>query len=249
MFTLHRCGYVFWQLFSIVDSVLYCQENTYQGSVWFCLCVYLLHLQDRTTRMRYLCFVPSLQWTVTFLLRTSSATQRHSLLWRLIILENSGNQGSSSIGKHSPSQIVSLIGLRLVQKPFDTYLRIRIPWHPRLRMPDVFFGCSNSKLLSSGAVVGAIVVLVATRGVDSVDASFCSVSSAFWRARLPSQHMQTRAKKTKFRCQHDVNRLIMCPEYSCRGKRLGETVLSFETKLSVCSGWLLNNWEASYKCQ
>lgn len=135
MFARHRCGYVFWQLFFIVDSVLYCQENTYQGSVWFCLCVYLLHLQDRTTRMRYLCFVPSLQWTVTFLLRTSSATQRHSLLWRLIILENSGNQGSSSIGKHSPSQIVSLIGLRLVQKPFDTYLRIRIPWHPRLRMP------------------------------------------------------------------------------------------------------------------
>lgn len=106
-----------------------------QGFVWFCLCVYLLHLQERTTRTRYLYLLPSLHRTVTFLLRTSSGTQRHSLLWRLIILENSGNQGSSSIGKHCPSQIMSRIGLLLVQKPFDTYLRIRIPWHPRLRMP------------------------------------------------------------------------------------------------------------------
>lgn len=116
-------------------SLLLWTERVYQGFVWFCLCVYLLHLQERTTRTRYLCLVPSLHKTVTFLFLISSATQRHSLLWRLMILENSGNHGSSSIGKHCPSQIMSRIGLLLVQKPFDTYLRIRIPWHPRLRMP------------------------------------------------------------------------------------------------------------------
>lgn len=116
-------------------SLLLWTERVCQGFVWFCLCVYLLHLQERTTRTRYLCLVPSLHITVTFLVLTSSATQRHSLLWRLIILENSGNQGSSSIGKHCPSQIMSRIGLLLVQRPFDTYLRIRIPSHPRLRMP------------------------------------------------------------------------------------------------------------------
>lgn len=110
-------------------------ERVCQGFVWFCLCVYLLHLQERITRTRYLCLVPSLHITVTFLVLISSATQRHSLLWRLIILENSGNQGSWSIGKHCPSQIMSRIGLLLVQRPFDTYLRIRIPSHPRLRMP------------------------------------------------------------------------------------------------------------------
>lgn len=115
-------------------KILICTARN-QGFVWFCFCVYLLHLQDRTTLTRYLRLVPSLQCTVTFRLRTSSATQRHSRLWRLIILENSGNQGSSSIGKHFPSQIVSRMGLLLVQKPFDKYLRIRMPWHPRLRMP------------------------------------------------------------------------------------------------------------------
>lgn len=123
---------------SFVHHCRFCSlllERVYQGFVWFCLCVYLLHLQERTTLTRYLYLVPSLHITVTFLVLKSSATQRHSLLWRLIILENSGNHGSSSIGRHCPSQIMSRIDLVLVQRPFDTYLLIRIPSHPRLRMP------------------------------------------------------------------------------------------------------------------
>lgn len=105
------------------------------GLVWFCLRVYLLHLQDRTTDTLYFLIVPSLQINFTFLVLRSSATQRHSLLWRLIILEKFGKKGSWSIGKQSPSQIMSRKGRLLVQKPFDTYLRKRIPVHPRLRIP------------------------------------------------------------------------------------------------------------------
>ena len=93
--------------------------------------------------------------------------------------------------------------------------------------------------------MGPAVLLVITRGVDSVDGSF----SSFWRATLLCQHMQTRANMIKFRCQHVVYKVIMRPGNSCGRERLEEGVLGYETKLSVCSGWLLNNWEASYKCQ
>lgn len=186
-------------------------NRTRQGFVWFCLCVYLLHLHERTTRTRYLNLFPSIHTTVTFLVLTSSATQRHSLLRRLMILEYSGNQGSSSIGKHCPSQIKSRIGLLLVQRPFDTYLRIRIPWHPRLRIPDVWCGFSNSKPVSSGEVWAAFVSFVAaTRGIDSADGSFCPCSRAFWRAITPSQHLQTTTTSSmKFHPQNLLNRIIM----------------------------------------
>lgn len=152
--------------------------------------------------------------TVTFLVLTSSGTQRHSLLRRLMTLEYSGNQGSSSIGMHCPSQIRSRNGLLLVQRPFDTYLRIRIPWHPRLRMPAVWCGFSNSKPVSSAELWTAFVSFVAaTRGIDFADGSFCPCSRAFWRAITPSQHLQTTTiSSMKFRRQH-LNKIIMRREF------------------------------------
>ena len=53
--------------------------------------------------------------------------------------------------------------------------------------------------------------LAVTRGVDSVDASFCSFSCAFWRATLLSQHTQARATKIKLRCQPLENNVIVRP--------------------------------------
>lgn len=105
-------------------------------------------------------------------------------------------------------------GLLLVQKPFDMYLRIRIPSHTRLRIPEVCFGRFNSKLLSSGRVVGIIAVALVVSFlfvfVDSVDASFRSLSVA-GRATFSSKHIKTKANKIKFRCQHLENRLIVRP--------------------------------------
>ena len=127
--------FIFVRMTFKVFSLLWWARFKTQGFVWFCLSVYRLHLQDLVTRICRLCFVPSMHTIVTFLVRVSSATQRHARLWLLIILENFGKRWSSSIARHFPSQIMSRNGLLLVQKPFDMYLRIRIPSHTRLRIP------------------------------------------------------------------------------------------------------------------
>lgn len=114
-----------------------------------------------------------------------------------------------------------------------------------LKLPDVLCGCSNSKPVSSGGVGVAFVALADTRGFDSVESSLCSFSRFFWRATLPFQHIQTTARKINFRCQHILNSIIMSVEIVCGGERLREEVEGYETKLSVCSGWLLNYWEAN----
>lgn len=81
-------------------------------------------------------------------------------------------------------------------------------------LPEVCFGCFNSKLLSSGRVVGIIAVALVVSFlfvfVDSVDASFRSLSLA-GRATFSSKHIKTKANKIKFRCQHIENRLIVRP--------------------------------------
>lgn len=105
------------------------------GFETFCCLVYRLHLHDRTTNTRYFFSEPSLQYTLTFFLLISSCTQRHILFFGLLTLENSSNQGSDSIGRHCPSQIMSRMGLRLVQNPFDTYRRILMPLQPGFKIP------------------------------------------------------------------------------------------------------------------
>lgn len=115
------------------------QRRVYRAGLgfdMFCCLVYRLHLHERTTNTRYFLRVPSLQKTVTFFLLTSSATQRHILFLGLITLDSSGNQGSSSIGRHCPSQIMSRMVLRLVQNPLETYRRILMPLQPRFRIPE-----------------------------------------------------------------------------------------------------------------
>ena len=82
-----------------------------------------------------------------------------------------------------------------------------------LKLPDVFRGCSNSKPVSSGGVGAGVVALVETRGIDSVDGSLCSFSCFFWRATLLFQHIQTRASKIKFRCQHVFSNIVTCLEF------------------------------------
>lgn len=83
-----------------------------------------------------------------------------------------------------------------------------------LELPEVCFGCFNSKLLSAGGVVGIIAVALVVSFlfvfVDSVDASFRSLSLA-GKATFSSKHIKTKANKIKFRCQHIENRLIVRP--------------------------------------
>lgn len=101
--------------------------------------------------------------------------------------------------------------------------------------------------MSSGGVGVAVVALADTPEFDCVaaDGSLCSFSRFFWRATLPFQHIQTRARKINFRCQHVLNSIIMSVAIFSGGERLLEEVEGYETKLSVCSGWLLNYWEAN----
>lgn len=82
-----------------------------------------------------------------------------------------------------------------------------------LKLPDVLRGCSNSKPLSWGVVGAGVVALAETRGVDSMDGSLCSFSCFFWRATLPFQHIQTRASKIKFRCQHVLKNIVTYLEF------------------------------------
>ena len=88
--------------------------------VEFCDCTYFLHLQPRTTSMRYVRILPFGHASLILRRRTTWSTHRYSsTLIREWILTTSEYHGREDDGRQTPEQMTSLIGFTDVQKPSE----------------------------------------------------------------------------------------------------------------------------------